>query len=398
MSVQISTPCLPTTSICSGDYGCGSSTSMAAVARIMPVFTGAEWDSTRAYGALEVVEQPDGTMYISKCPVPAGTPLDNCVFWVVYNENMWTHLEELKDGMAVVQGTWSLDDGTYDVSVDSHYTSPRMLVGKCVLFAEPVAPSYSSAKFSVLGATTGFLPTKTTDYNSAVCLGLYVTGYNSSYDILSAEFIWSDCPFASVSSVSDPEVASSYGNGAAFGVDARADGYDLALGYAAEATSYSASIEASVALGAGSKADEPAALSIGSGVKGTAYPATRRIVHVSDPVDGSDAATKEYVDSLASPVRLLGYEGLDDAHTFYTTRHAIELVIDVSGYGAISSSRVDIEGRQMSAFFLAEISEDGLTAFDYSLTSSAETLTKTIYKFDGTKTSTAVPTYAVYYR
>lgn len=128
MSVQISTPCLPTTSICEGDYGCGPDTHMAAIARIMPIFHGKPWDASTAYGALEVVEQPDGVMYITKCPTPAGTPLDNCTYWVVYNENWNVRLETVEKEIDVLQledklnirlsepgylgdsGTWTCDE------------------------------------------------------------------------------------------------------------------------------------------------------------------------------------------------------------------------------------------------------------------------------------------------
>lgn len=94
MGYQIHTPCLPETSFCDGSAGCGNDTEMVAIARIMPIFTGKPWDEETAYGALEVVEEPDGTMYITKVPTPAGTPLTECKFWAVYNKNMWTHLEQ----------------------------------------------------------------------------------------------------------------------------------------------------------------------------------------------------------------------------------------------------------------------------------------------------------------
>lgn len=103
MSVQISTPCLPNTSICEGDYGCGPNTHMAAIARIMPVFHGKPWNESTAYGALEVVEQPDGVMYITKCPTPAGTPLDNCFYWAVYNENWNVRLENVEEEIDQLQ-------------------------------------------------------------------------------------------------------------------------------------------------------------------------------------------------------------------------------------------------------------------------------------------------------
>lgn len=227
MSVQISTPCMPATSICSGDYGCGSDTSMVAVARIMPVFTGGKWDPGRPYGALEVVEQPDGTMYISMCPVPAGTPLDDCKHWRVYNENMWLALEGEE------QARLAADEELRD------------------------------------------------------------------------------------------------------GVSA---------------------------------------------------------------VEGKVDALKAYVDSTEGAKRLEGYAGLAAAYEASVSLGAIDMYVDASGYGMVSSTRVRISSEELTAVFPADVSEDGVTVFEYRLTSSASTLDKHIYSFDGTDSVSAVPTYAVYYR
>lgn len=312
MSVQISTPCLPTTSICSGDYGCGSDTSMVAVARIMPVFTGEEWDSARAYGALEVVEQPDGTMFITKCPTPAATPLDDCRFWGVYNENMWKALEkeaqerkEADEGLNAkadalgeqlaqeaqeriaadaALGTRIDEEATArknaDASLESTLTGEIDHVMSALeeriatipvinsiqpgeVNAEPYGYELSSSVVIGEGAHAG----SSNSAGSNVAIGAHAS---IAYDRSVAIGYQADCAEASVS----------------IGANAKAEDADVvAIGDNASAAAHSA-----VALGSSAMALEPYTVSVGN------EETTRRIVNVSDPVDDQDAATKAYVD------------------------------------------------------------------------------------------------------
>ena len=52
-------------------------------ARYVPRFVGV-YDPTQIYEALDVVDNGSGTSYISKIPVPAGTPLTDVTYWAVY--------------------------------------------------------------------------------------------------------------------------------------------------------------------------------------------------------------------------------------------------------------------------------------------------------------------------
>lgn len=52
-------------------------------ARYVPKFMGTH-DNTQAYEALCVVDNGQGTTYISKIPTPAGTPLTNTTYWALY--------------------------------------------------------------------------------------------------------------------------------------------------------------------------------------------------------------------------------------------------------------------------------------------------------------------------
>lgn len=88
MTTQISSPCITTTDICNGSYGCGTDTEMAVLARVVPVWEKDEWSNGKAYGPLSVVKAPGtDTLYISKVPVPCGIELGDPKYWSVYNDN-----------------------------------------------------------------------------------------------------------------------------------------------------------------------------------------------------------------------------------------------------------------------------------------------------------------------
>lgn len=88
MTTQISSPCITTTDICNGSYGCGTDTEMAVLARVVPVWEKDEWSIGKAYGPLSVVKAPGtDTLYISKVPVPCGIELGDPKYWSVYNDN-----------------------------------------------------------------------------------------------------------------------------------------------------------------------------------------------------------------------------------------------------------------------------------------------------------------------
>ena len=53
-------------------------------ARYIPNFIDDPWNDTTSYEALDVVDNGQGTSYIAKKPVPAGTPLSDRKFWFLY--------------------------------------------------------------------------------------------------------------------------------------------------------------------------------------------------------------------------------------------------------------------------------------------------------------------------
>ena len=70
-------------------------------ARYMPKFMGT-YDATTAYEALSVVDNGLGTSYISNKPVPAGTPLTDGDYWMIYGASSGAILD-LQDRMTDVE-------------------------------------------------------------------------------------------------------------------------------------------------------------------------------------------------------------------------------------------------------------------------------------------------------
>lgn len=312
MSVQISTPCLPTTSICSGDYGCGSDTSMVAVARVMPIFTGEEWDSARAYGALEVVEQPDGTMFITKCPTPAATPLDNCRFWGVYNENMWKALE--KEATARKEADEGLNAKADALGERLAQEAQERIAADASLGSriDEEATARKNADASLESTLTGEIDHVMSALEERIATIPIINSIQPG-EVNAVPYGYELSTSVLIGNGAHAGSSNSAGSNVAIGADASI-AYDrsVAIGYQADCT------EASVSIGANAKADNTGVVAIGSNASAAGESAvalgssamalepytvsvgnegtTRRIINVSDPVDGQDAATKAYVD------------------------------------------------------------------------------------------------------
>jgi len=85
MTTMIQSECIQTTSICNGTYGCGSDTEMAVLARVIPVWHDPlDHDESESYEQLTVV-RADGTLWISKVPVPCGVPITCSKYWAPYD-------------------------------------------------------------------------------------------------------------------------------------------------------------------------------------------------------------------------------------------------------------------------------------------------------------------------
>lgn len=71
--------------------------------RYVPKFMG-DYDPTQEYEALCVVDNGSGTSYISKVPTPAGTPLTDTTYWIIYGAasgaiiNLQNQIDDMNDG------------------------------------------------------------------------------------------------------------------------------------------------------------------------------------------------------------------------------------------------------------------------------------------------------------
>lgn len=89
-------------------------------ARYVPKFMGV-YDVTQVYEALSVVDNGQGTSYISKIPTPAGTPLTDTNYWTLYGSasgaiiQIQQEIADMKDGTVV--GSLQNQIDTLDTSV-----------------------------------------------------------------------------------------------------------------------------------------------------------------------------------------------------------------------------------------------------------------------------------------
>ena len=90
--------------------------------RYMPKFTGL-WNNTTAYEALTVVDNGEGTSYVSNKPVPAGTPLSNTEYWSVYGSgsgaiiNLQHQIDQIKNIAVTPEMYGAAGDGITDDTV-----------------------------------------------------------------------------------------------------------------------------------------------------------------------------------------------------------------------------------------------------------------------------------------
>lgn len=111
-------------------------------ARYMPKFMG-EYNPTTAYEALSVVDNGQGTSYISNKPVPAGTPLTNTLYWVIYGTtsgailNLQEQIDAINSMYVTPQMFGALGDDNHDDSaavqaaLDDAFTNNKVLFIPC---------------------------------------------------------------------------------------------------------------------------------------------------------------------------------------------------------------------------------------------------------------------------
>lgn len=94
-------------------------------ARYMPRFVG-QYDPTQSYDPLDVVDNGAGTTYISRVQTPAGTPLSDSNYWLVYGSSSGAILD-LQTRVGALENKFpiELDDlSQHMIVLGDSYTSP----------------------------------------------------------------------------------------------------------------------------------------------------------------------------------------------------------------------------------------------------------------------------------
>ena len=126
-------------------------------ARYMPKFMGT-YDATTAYEALSVVDNGSGTTYVANKPVPAGTPLTDPDYWVVYGASSGAILD-LQNRMGTAEnniGTLQNDMSTAQGNITGLQTSVGNLQKDVGLL--------KNRKFILIGDSYGNYPTPSTGW------------------------------------------------------------------------------------------------------------------------------------------------------------------------------------------------------------------------------------------
>lgn len=127
-------------------------------ARYVPKFMGT-YDATQVYEALCVVDNGQGTSYISKIPTPAGTPLSNTTYWMVYGSNSGAILD-LQNRMSTAEN--DIDSLQSDVTnLKRDASGSVIIIGNSYVYngvADELKTHYDQNHVEYGGGGSGFVP------------------------------------------------------------------------------------------------------------------------------------------------------------------------------------------------------------------------------------------------
>lgn len=111
-------------------------------ARYVPKFMGT-YDATQDYEALCVVDNGQGTSYISKIPTPAGTPLTNGTYWAIYGAsggaviNLQNQIDVINDDITDTNYKVSnIKKGGDIILLSASYGETPSLSDNCLVYLE----------------------------------------------------------------------------------------------------------------------------------------------------------------------------------------------------------------------------------------------------------------------
>lgn len=181
-------------------------------ARYVPDVTGDTYDPTQAYENLVVVDNGMGTSYISRKPVPAGTPLTDTEYWAIYGAsngaiiNLQNQIDDMNDGSIPGSLQNQIDSmqpfaGKSFLIIGDSISDENFLINNWVKAFRDKHPTATITNNSLNGRALSTVPSILTgydpddydyviifaginDYKAGITIGNYSSGTTLTYTLL----------------------------------------------------------------------------------------------------------------------------------------------------------------------------------------------------------------------